>query len=158
MRLSGEAYQELLAGLLQEGQTVLTRVRGVSMTPAVPDGATARIEPLGKQPVRVGEVLMTRTPRGLLCHRVLGVSPQQMVETWGDICHAPDEPVPAEDVLGRLAAVEVDGKWRPLPPKPTWWRRGRWIKYCLRKRLGIIGSRETPPCRATPEREDDDTK
>lgn len=157
MRLSSEAYRELLTGLLAEGQTVLTRVRGISMTPAVPDGATARIEPPGGQPARVGEVVMTTTPRGLLCHRVLGVSPEGRIATWGDVCRAPDEPVSSEDVIGRVVAVEVDGTWQALPPKPAWWLPGRWLKYRLRRLLGLVGSGEAPTCTAAPEREGDDT-
>lgn len=155
MRLSGVAYQELLTELLAEGQTVLTRVRGISMTPAVPDGATVRLEPLGKQPVRVGEVVMTRTPRGLLCHRVLSGSPAGGAETWGDVCHAPDEAVPAEAVLGRVVAVARDGKWQALAPKPGWYMRARRAKYRLRQCLGTIDSRRAASCTAAPEREDD---
>jgi hypothetical protein len=156
MRLSGAAYQELLGGLLEEGQTVLTRVRGVSMTPAVPDGVTARVEPLGDRPVRVGEVVMTRTPRGLLCHRVLRVSPDRTVETWGDVCRTPDAPLPAGAVIGRLVAVEVAGRWQAPASKPGWWRCGRWAKYRLRKLLGIIDREEALACAVAAETGDDD--
>ena len=154
MRLSSEAYRELLTGLLAEGQTVLTRVRGSSMTPAVPDGATARLEPLGRQPVRGGEVVITRTPHGLLCHRVLTARRDQRVETWGDTCHAPDEPVPAQEVLGRLVALEVEGQWRTLAPRPAWHMRGRWLKYRLRKLLGLIDDRNAASCTAAPDDEE----
>ena len=151
MKIGAEAYQELLTGLLAEGQTVLTRLGGESMTPAIPDGTTARIVPPAGEPLRVGEVVMTRTPHGLLCHRVLRVTGQS-VQTWGDVCRAPDAPVAAREVIGRVAAVRLAGEWQELRPRPRWRMRGRWIKHQLKRLLGIAANRgEAGACAAVPE-------
>lgn len=129
MRLAAAQYQELLASLLTEGQAVLTRLRGVSMTPAVPDGALARIEPLDRLP-RVGEIVLTRTPRGLLCHRVVEVG-REAVRTWGDVCAAPDAAVAPAAVLGKVVALQTQGHWRSVRRRPRWHVLAR----CLKQRL-----------------------
>jgi len=153
VRLAADTYQELLVGLLVEGRAVVTRVRGVSMGKAVPDGATVRIEPLGDRRVRAGEVVLTRTPRGLICHRVLSTRPGQALQTWGDVCPTPDEPVASGDALGRVVALEVDGNWQASAPRPWWWMRGRHCKGYLRKLLGMVDGLDAGACTTVPEQD-----
>ena len=91
--------------VLERGGTFRFRARGQSMTPAVRDGETLEIAPLGDDPVRFGEVILYEDPgRGLVVHRVREVD-AGMVRAGGDRSPSKEESVPISVVIGRVIGV-----------------------------------------------------
>lgn len=145
MRLAAEAYAELLCSLLAEGRPVLTTVHGGSMSPAIPDGSTVRIEPIDGP--RVGEVVVRRGEGGrLVCHRLASVAGDRL-QTWGDACLLPDPPTDAAALVGRVVAAEVQGVRLTVLVRPRWRMAWRYLKLRLRRGLSSpASSDELPAC------------
>ena len=81
-------------------------------------------------PVHVGDVVVVAAPERLLVHRVValvhGDDGTGYVITRGDSLRCCDAPAPLATVLGRVVAVERNGRCRPLPIRsraPHWWLR-----------------------------------
>lgn len=77
------------------------------MWPALRAGDRAEL--VDAQRARVGDVLVARSERGLIAHRLIDASTDQVV-LQGDGCQHPDPAVPRSQVLGRIARVERGGR------------------------------------------------
>jgi hypothetical protein len=103
---------------LRGSDTVIEcRLRGGSMEPAVPRGATLRIN-LGRvAPYRVGEVVAFVQDAGICVHRVAFLGRSQRARdyiiTQGDACYNPDPPMSTSLVLGRVTEFRLEGDWVP---------------------------------------------
>lgn len=80
--------------------------------------------------LRVGEVVVVAAPERLLVHRIAAIvdggDGASFVVTRGDRVARCDAPSPVAAVLGRVVAVERNGRRRPLPQRSQasrWWLR-----------------------------------
>lgn len=135
MRVDGRSFESLVEQLLGEGRSVTLRAFGESMMPSVPSGSVLTVVPATPRRIRRGDVVLFQNHRGSVhAHRfVRGVRREGLdwIETWGDGRAAPDAPVPACRLLGKVTRVVVDDRpllpvfWGPLAVRRLWSRRTR---------------------------------
>ena len=107
---------DLTAELLSLGTSVRFRPSGRSMYPSIRDGELITVEPVVASAVTLGDIVLYRSQRGLIAHRVVGSSPTQSSVLSphyflrGDASLSCDQPVVAEQILGRVIRVERDGR------------------------------------------------
>lgn len=97
-------FDELLEELLREGHAARFVADGDSMHPTIRAGDSLEIVRVPPETLRRGDVILTRAPRGLTAHRIVGIGPHA-VTTRGDNALETDSPVPLEAILGRVAAI-----------------------------------------------------
>ncbi len=119
LTLSGRALIELASAVLGRGVPIRFRAKGSSMVPFIRDGDIVTISPLGALPRHVGDVVAFAHPRtgNLVVHRILA----ERAEGWlirGDDCGAPDGMISRTSLLGRVTAVERNGKAVRYMPSP----------------------------------------
>jgi hypothetical protein len=124
-----------VADLLQRGVRVRFRASGSSMAPAILDGDAITVEPAPGARLRRGDVLLVRRGEGVVAHRLVGRRrrPAAGLEYLlrGDAADGNDSPVPAADVLGRVAEVERAG----VRTRPSGWsaRLAALLRFGLRQ-------------------------
>jgi len=122
-------FMRVLETLLSGGQPVRFRAPGWSMYPTIRDGDAITVVPLGPSPVRVGDVVLYRKGPAAIAHRVIGVRPAGFVMR-GDAARTCDGPIEPAQVLGRVSAIERNGRTVHLDRMgPAW---SRTIAYALR--------------------------
>jgi hypothetical protein len=85
------------------------------MEPAIRDGDDITVVPVSIEAVRRGDVLLYRSGDRLMAHRVKGrVGGAEVLRLCGDAPGWEEERVPPGEVLGRVVAVERQGKGVPL--------------------------------------------
>lgn len=135
VNVNGAEFGALAADLLGAGHALRFRARGGSMHPAIRDGDALWVSP--SAPVRRGDVALCRAAAGrVLAHRVVCVT-EAGIQTQGDALACPDPPVPWEQVLGRVTAVERAGR-RLSPRRPVLLRRMRRVVGGLWRRVKVI--------------------
>ena len=97
----------LAAELLREGHTVELPLGGGSMRPLFAPGDRLRVSPARADDVRPGDVVLVEWGEQLVCHRLVYVADGRAV-TRGDDAFAPDPPLPADAIIGRV----------DVPPSP----------------------------------------
>jgi hypothetical protein len=146
--LSKAGHLELLRGVIDRRVAFRMGVRGSSMAPLIRDGDVLTIMPLHDHVPMVGDVVAFATSRGDLCiHRIIAPAPAGWL-TRGDGCPEPDEVVPRENVLGRVARVECDGRTARLGMGPerrlvAWLSARNWLlpfKMLCQLRLRALGA------------------
>ncbi len=120
----------LACDLLRSGQRVRLVARGWSMWPVLRDGDSVEIAPARAQDLKPGEIgaweTGAREAGGLVLHRLVRWEASGARGIFrGDACPAPDSPVAAEQVVGRVTAC-----WRGRRQVGTWGYRGR-LALCL---------------------------
>lgn len=103
----GALLREACTALLRDGQRVRFRATGFSMDPTIRDGDVLTVEPVNLGEVRPGEILLYRTARGVIAHRLVrreAVGTQLLFLLRGDASGTCDPPVSYGDVLGRVVA------------------------------------------------------
>lgn len=89
---------------------------GASMAPAIRAGDVLRVEPVAPTAVRLGDVVLYASLRGLTAHRVVEASDSAgMLRCRGDARGSELESVRTQEVLGRVTGVEAGETWRALP-------------------------------------------
>lgn len=133
--------QELVRSLLAEGLSLRVRVTGASMLPLLKGGELLLVEPVPAR-VRIGDLLVFVGPGGrLVVHRLvrrLGRGRAMRLQMQGDGCPKPDDPVPPEAVLGRVARIEFGGAaagWRESRPAALWRAQQSLWRYRWRYRI-----------------------
>lgn len=111
-------HAELVRSLLSDGHSISKPALGDSMLPAIPSGVVLQIEPLAQAHPGLGDVVFFEAGDGrTIIHRVSLCfirRSHSWVQTWGDNCPKPDAPVPACNILGRIASMQINGDWKPL--------------------------------------------
>ncbi len=107
-RISEALLRSVIVLWQQEGERI-RRVPAVgsSMLPLIAEGDLLLVSP-GTQGIRVGDVIVFHTERGLIAHRVLEVRRNRDGRTWltkGDNTLTPDPPVRDEQILGRVVGI-----------------------------------------------------
>ncbi|HET8799276.1 MAG TPA: S24/S26 family peptidase [Thermoanaerobaculia bacterium] len=105
---------EVIADLLARGHAVRFQARGDSMHPAIRDDDYLHVEPLDAS-VRLhrGEIVVMLAERGLTVHRVLAQRGETVLAR-GDNAPDADPPLARTRVIGRVIAIERNGKSRRL--------------------------------------------
>ncbi|HKR00519.1 MAG TPA: S24 family peptidase, partial [Pyrinomonadaceae bacterium] len=66
-------FLDLSTELLRRGYSVRFRPRGFSMLPTIRDGEAILVEPVEEEAIRRGDILLYRTERGVIAHRVVEI-------------------------------------------------------------------------------------
>lgn len=123
---------ELASGLLKEHKRVRFRVKGGSMRPWIRDGDVIEIEPVSISDLRPGDVVFYRRVQGikghipmtksqisnstksLVAHRLIAkyhcYDGRVRLICQGDAIPWPDPEIKPDEVLGRVVAVNRDGR------------------------------------------------
>ncbi len=113
------ADYSVVADLFLPSGSVLGRIGTDSMAPVLQAGDQIHIDPL-LSPPEPGDLVVTRSPQGWLCHRLErsyvdgGV---QWYVTQGNFAEGEDPPVRSEQIIGRVTQVE-----RPRGVSRWWWQ------------------------------------
>jgi hypothetical protein len=131
-------YPELIADLLMNGHRVKFRAPGYSMYPIILHEDVITVEPVEASTIRVGDIALYRKENSLIAHRVIKIlersernsrsAPQgpqdrsaspiearpSASETLlfilcGDARPTCDDPVAAEQILGKVVLIETNG-------------------------------------------------
>jgi signal peptidase I len=113
--------EDLAADLLRRGEPLRIKARGGSMMPFLRDGDTALVAPTPAGTIAIGDVVCYGAPAGtLVLHRVVGRERNRFV-TKGDALRV-TEVVDARNLLGRVVAVERQGRVRSFDTRVARWR------------------------------------
>jgi hypothetical protein len=120
-------FIQVVEELLREGHPVRFSAPGWSMHPTIRHGEIITVAPLGRSPVRAGDVVLYRRGRAAIAHRVIRVRSAAGRSAGfvlrGDAAHCCDRPIALGQVLGRVLSVERDGRAVRLDlPSPCWSR------------------------------------
>ena len=133
--MPGEDFLTLAQSAVDAGGAIWVRVKGSSMVPAIPPGATVRIAGLDGTTVVPGDVVLARRRDGRpVLHRVRS-SRGATVVLKGDNHIGVDPPLQLDAVIGRADLVAFGGAVRPLGRVPSWAPRravARWIEWIRR--------------------------
>ncbi len=108
--LSNLVQLEMLQGLVEQGASLRTTVRGFSMSPFVKDMDVLIISPPVKK-IKVGDITAFRHPVNgrLTLHRLI----RKTESGWlvrGDNCSRPDGIIQQQDILGVVVSARRDSK------------------------------------------------
>lgn len=99
--------------LLQEGYDAEFSVTGNSMWPLLAHGRdSVTLRAVGDRPLKKGEIVLLRTERGYLLHRITGLK-NGMIQTTGDRNCYRDDYVDPQCVLGYAVGFTRKGKYVP---------------------------------------------
>ena len=125
----------LSSEILGKGHRLRFQAHGWSMTPFVRDGDVLEVMPASGMELQPGDVVFRRTSTGgMVAHRLITrrrCDGQEILFTKGDAARRLDAPVSAEDIVGKVVAIERDGKRVDLEAFPARWlnRLQGWISY-----------------------------
>ena len=103
---------DLTTELLSQGATVRFRPSGRSMYPSIREGELITVEPVAASDVKLADIVLYRSERGLIAHRVVEIAARdsRVFRLRGDASLSCDQPVEAERVLGRVVGVQRNGR------------------------------------------------
>ncbi len=143
---SSTLFLDLSAALLRCGHSVRFHAEGQSMQPTIRAGEAITVAPVMPAQIKRGDIVLYRSARSVTAHRVVRIkrnkrstqssvlSPQSSFILRGDASNTCDEPVEAEQVLGRVVAVERAGRRIALGRRWTRvWGQGRMCAARLKR-------------------------
>ena len=92
---------------LGKGYVLRAMTSGTSMWNSIRPGTEVEIVPCGGDDVRLGDVVLVRTFKGLVLHRIVGLTESSVI-LRGDALLYRDRPVHRDSVLGRMASRRRD--------------------------------------------------
>ena len=113
-------FEPTLREVLAAGHAARFRASGDSMYPAIRSGDYLQIGPCDGSKLRIGEIILAMTERGLTAHRVVRIRDSETglrITMRGDNALRCDRPVAPEDVLGRVESVENGKTARQTAPE-----------------------------------------
>lgn len=109
--------------LLRRGQSVRFQAPGISMHPAIKEGETITAVPVSTFDIKRGDILLYLAGRKVIAHRVVSIEKKKSDSSnqsskfsprlfllRGDASTICDEPVEAQQILGKVVSVERDGR------------------------------------------------
>jgi hypothetical protein len=128
-------FIETVEELLDRGHPVRFRAEGWSMHPSIRNGETIIVAPLGRSPIRIGDVVLYKQGSVALAHRVVQVQPSldrvEELVLRGDGADCCDAPISLDHVLGRVVSIERGGHMvRPNCAVSGW---SRLVRRALRR-------------------------
>lgn len=156
--LNNSNLLKLSNNLIERGTSVRFRAKGFSMRPFIQDGDLITVSPLRDYPIRVGDVVLYKTVDNRpIIHRVIRkrkIDGRAVFFIKGDATFGEPEEIDTERVLGRVTAIERNGRGKKLDTKlyriiglvfamlspfSHWiYPLGSKVKHKGRKHLGII--------------------
>lgn len=136
-------FVDVVSDLLRRGHSVRFRAKGGSMHPTIREGEAITVAPARPDAIKRGDVILYRCGRGVTAHRVTrvvrGADGALRFIPRGDSSATDDKAVDKFAVLGRVVAVERDGRaldptgagaWalariRAVAARPVRWLRAR---------------------------------
>src|SRR5262252_2147971 len=105
-------FVDVVTELLSRGYQVRFRAEGASMRPTIRGGEAITVEPVSE--VKIGDIALYRAERGLIAHRVVGIrkgnGTAPVCFARGEAGGSTEEAVQEQQVLGRVVAVERNGR------------------------------------------------
>lgn len=117
------------------------------MYPTIRDGEMLTVEPVNVREVKRGDILLYKTKHRVIAHRLVGIEGEEdaarVLILRGDSLATCDAPVRAEQVLGRVIAVERKGRRVKLTGRRAGIRRAArscaaHLKKGLHSRFGFL--------------------
>jgi len=109
------------------------------MNPTIRDGETVVVEPVRALEVLRGDIILYRQASRVVAHRVISLKgsdeTHRVFILRGDALIGCDEPVRAEQILGRIVAVEREGRCVNLVKQGNGLARGAHITFLRLKAL-----------------------
>ncbi len=127
-------FHELISQILQEGRNVRFRAPGKSMRPAILDGDVLIVAPIKPHAIKRGDIILYQADNHIIVHRVIDIESARSYISQprcssdhgsdnregrkrsththysyilrGDASYSYDEPVHADQVLGKIIIVE----------------------------------------------------
>ena len=132
-----EAHLDVALELWSERrQRTICAITGNSMSPMIRHGDALVIEH-GAREARTGDIIVFRTPAAILAHRVVGRAGRESYLAKGDACSAFDEPVRADQILGKV--VEIRGAQGSVHLTSAYWRTAGFALAMLSRASGRPG-------------------
>ena len=111
---SNHLLLDLSTELLGRGKSVRFRAPGRSMYPTIRENEAITVEPVEPRGVKEGDIILYRSGENVVAHRVIRIEKREVnasrfifrEDTWGTL----DEPVEAEQILGKVVSVERAGR------------------------------------------------
>ena len=101
--------------VLSSGFYLRIKVHGPSMHPFIRNGDTLIIRPSVAADLNIGDIVLYLDPSGIhVVHRLIKRNGPASLITKGDYLDYYDPPVSTEQVLGKVVAVERNGRCRKL--------------------------------------------
>ena len=137
---------DLTTELLSQGATVRFRPSGRSMYPSIREGELITVEPVAARDVQLGDIVLYRSSKGLIAHRVVSSSRDTLVfRLRGDASLSCDQPVAAEQILGRVVQVERNGRSVALASRGAkLWHQARRLASGLKGWIDPVGTGSHP--------------
>ena len=124
-----QTAMELVREDLAQGDLTRLRVAGHSMAPLVERGDLVLVQRANLEDLHRGDLLLVEQGGDFLVHRLVAANAHRLY-TKGDNASCADLPLPPQDVLGRVVAVEQGGRMIELD-------RGQWP--LVNRLLGLLG-------------------
>jgi signal peptidase I len=119
--LNNSDLLKLSRELLERDISIRFRVRGFSMRPSIQDGDFITVSSIENSSLKIGDVVFYSTAENnVIVHRVInkyGKNGNMNSLIKGDAGFGPPERVNSQDVLGKVVAIERNGRERRLDTK-----------------------------------------
>jgi hypothetical protein len=155
VRINGaKIFPDLISDLLTDGHMLKFRAPGDSMYPTICDGDVITVMPIESASINIGDIILYRHSSGVTAHRVTciakrdtyqsqhaaptpqssGLSPHHLFYFRGDAAIVFDNPVCAEQVLGKVTLVEREGRRiNPYTRKAIICYKARRLASCIKR-------------------------
>lgn len=117
MQATAQAAQqiklELAAEILGSGGSISVRALGTSMIPSIWPGDLLMIDSISPQQIVTGDVILFRQQSRFYIHRIVCTDTSGCSISWitrGDALLEEDPPVRPSELLGRVVAIERNGR------------------------------------------------
>ena len=148
--------EKLCTELLQEGHSVKFRAPGDSMYPTICDGDEVTVTPIDAASIKKGDIILYRNKSGITAHRVMRIIERSEARSRsaledsqnrsssetlrfilrGDAAIVFDDPVSADQILGKVTHVERKGRRiDPYALKATICYNARRLAARLKRRI-----------------------
>jgi signal peptidase I len=117
-----------------------------SMRPLLRAGDWVIIEAATPAALRFGDIIVVQRGKELITHRVVAQD-EQGWHTHGDNTRMLDQVVRAEEIVGRVSAIER-GSQRVELQSPHWQTANRWIGKIDRAKLSLLQAGRVTPLRS----------
>ncbi|NMC13055.1 MAG: hypothetical protein GYA34_09240 [Chloroflexi bacterium] len=103
-------YHALQTGLIcAAGSEIKLKVNGTSMFPCLKSGDNVYAIPEPINNLMIGDVVAVMREHDIITHRLIKIDGNH-IYCKGDNSHIPDPPVKADQIIGKIVAVEREGK------------------------------------------------
>jgi signal peptidase I len=121
VNLTGTDFLGLSRDILEKGKSVRFQAKGWSMRPLIRDGDFILVSPVENSTIKTGDVVLySATGNKVMVHRLIGKYKRKgrtEVLIKGDATLSPPEKMDIQNVLGKVVAIERNGRKKRLDTK-----------------------------------------